>query len=87
MLENFLMFLVPEGDKLLAHVDRFLTGIPLVDRPFSDSASSKARMHAFLAVQEKPGKPLGLAITFRYLDAKREYVRPFLDWLQAVLVN
>ena len=71
MIEHFLAFLVSDNDKLLPHVDRFLTGIPSADRLFSDSASPKAHIHAFLAVQEKPGKPLGLAITFRYLDAKK----------------
>jgi len=48
---------------------------------------SKAKIHAYLAVQEKPGKPLGLAITFRYLDAKKDKVLPFLNWLQTVLVS
>ena len=87
MLENFLAFLVPDNDKLLPHVDRFLAGIPPADCLFSNSATPKARIHAFLAVQEKPGKPLGLAITFRYLDARKDTVRSFLSWLQTALVE
>jgi hypothetical protein len=87
MLENFLAFLVPENDMLLPHVDQFIAGIPSSTRAFPDYAVPKARIHAYLAVQEQPGKPMGLAITFRYLDAKREFVQPFLNWLQAVLVT
>ncbi len=87
MLENFLAFLVPENDRLLPHVDRFLDGIPSSARMFSETAIPKARIHTYLAAQKEPGKPLGLAITFRYLDAKKSNVLPFLNWLQTVLVN
>ena len=87
MLDDFLVFLVSENDRTLPHVDRFLAGIPTTDRLFPDVARAKARIHSFLAVQKEPGKPLGLAITFRYLDAKQEAVRPFLTWLTSVLLT
>lgn len=87
MLEDFLLFLVPDNDRTLPHVDRFLAGIPATDRLFPDIARAKARIHSFLAVQKEPGKPLGLAITFRYLDAKQESVQPFMTWLTSVLLR
>ena len=87
MLENFLAFLVPDDDKMLSHVDRFLDGIPQEERLFTDVRLPKARIHSYLAVQEKPGKPLGLSITFRYLDASREVARPFLKWITDVLIT
>jgi len=86
MLENFLAFLVPEGDRLLLHVDRFLEGIPPEERLFSPIHEPKARIHSYLAVQEEPGKPLGLSITFRYLDPKREEANRFFQWIEKVLV-
>ena len=86
MLEDFLAFLIPQDDKILPHVDRFLNGIPPEERLFTDIHLPKARIHSYLAVQKEPGKPLGLSITFRYLDAKREVVQPFLDWLTDVLI-
>lgn len=87
MLEDFVAFLVPEDDKMMPHVDRFLDGIPEDDRLFHAVHLPKARIHSYLAVQEEPGKPLGLSITFRYLDANREVVRPFLDWIANVFIT
>ena len=84
---NSLLFLVPDNDRTLPHVNRFLAGIPATDRLFPDIARAKARIHSFLAVQKEPGKPLGLAITFRYLDAKQESVQPFMTWLTSVLLR
>jgi hypothetical protein len=85
MLENFLAFLVPENDKMLPRVDRFLGSLPVEERLFSDAHLPKARIHTYLAVQKEPGKPLGLAITFKYLDASREAVAPFVEWIRNVL--
>lgn len=87
MLEDFLAFLIPEDDKILPHVDKFLEDIPPEQRLFTPIHLPKARIHSYLAVQKEPGKPLGLSITFRYLDAKREVVQPFLDWLTDVLIS
>lgn len=87
MLESLLAFLVPEEDRMMPHVDQFLGGIPQAERLFSDAHLPKARIHSYLAVQKEPGKPLGLAVTFRYLDASREAARPFLDWLTTVLIS
>lgn len=87
VLEDFLAFLIPEDDKMLPYVDEFLGGIPSEERLFTDIHLPKARIHSYLAVQKEPGKPLGLSITFRYLDAKQEVVQPFLDWLTDVLIS
>jgi hypothetical protein len=88
MLEDFLQLLVPVGDKMLPHVNRFLEAIPKEDRLFSDRLLPKARIHSYLAVQAKPGRPPGQAITFRFLDPLREEaVRPFLNWLRYVLID
>jgi len=87
MLESFLAFLVPGSDKLLPLVDRFLDGIPTDDRRCPNARLPKARIHAWLAVQEHPGKPLGQAITAKYLDAQRGMLTPFLDWIKAVFID
>jgi len=87
MLEDFVTFLVPQGDALLPRVDGFLDGIPVNIRPFPAGRRSKARIHSWLAVQEEPGKPLGQAITYRYLDAQRSVVDPFVKWMRAALVD
>ncbi len=81
ILEDFLAFLVPQGDVLLPRVDRFLESIPAGERRFSESRDAKARLHAWLAIQEHPGRPLGLAITSRYFSGDSEAAAPFLTWI------
>ena len=87
ILEDFLAFLVPAGDALLPLVDGFLDGIPTGARRFGPERRPKARIHAWLAVQNEPGKPLGQAITARYLDAGSASAAPFVAWLRAALVD
>lgn len=84
MLEDFLAFLVRADDTMLPRVDQFIASIPQQERLFSNV--SKARIHSYLAIQKEPGKPLGLSITYGYLDAQNESVNPFLNWLRRVLV-
>jgi hypothetical protein len=87
MLEDFVTFLVPEGDALLPRVDGFLDGIPEDVRPFPVAHRCKARIHSWLAVQEEPGRPLGQAITYHYLDAQQGVVDPFVQWIRRALVD
>jgi hypothetical protein len=86
MLEDFLAFLIPEGDNLLPRVDAFLNDLPK-PRRFREVHVSKARLHCWLALQEEPGRPFGTAITARYLHADREVVQPFVQWLRKALVD
>jgi len=86
MLEDFLAFLIPDGDELLPRVDGFLAGLPR-PRRFQDVHLPKARLHCWLALQDEPGRPFGTAITARYLHADREVVQPFVQWLRKALVD
>ena len=82
MLEDFLAWLTPPDDRMMPHVGGFIDGIPKSERLFPETHAAKARIHSFSAVQKEPGKPLGLAVSFRYLDpTKEEVVRPFIRWL------
>ena len=42
----------------------------------------KSQLHTWLAWQEEPGKPLGLAISARYLDPHLPAADTFAGWLQ-----
>ena len=42
---------------------------------------SKALIHTWLAWQEDPGTPLGLAVTKRYLDGDHALAQQFVQWL------
>lgn len=81
MLEDFLASLIREGDVLLERAVSCVDGIPSEQRRFRDTYRSKALMHTWLAWQEEPGTPLGLAMTKRYLDADHALARQFLQWL------
>jgi hypothetical protein len=86
MLEDFLAFLIPHNDDLLPQVDGFLDDLPK-PRRFHDVHLPKARLHAWLALQENPGRPFGTAITARYMDADCESAVPFVQWLRKALVD
>lgn len=87
ILESFLAFLAPHADPLLAHVHRFIDTIPPDCGRCPGGRLPKARIHAWLSVQNEPGKPLGQAITAKYLDATVSHVGPFLSWVRALLVD
>jgi hypothetical protein len=87
ILEHFLAFLIPADDRSLAYVDGFLSSIAVGDRLFPDGRHAKARIHAWLAIQREPGKPLGQSITARYLDADARVVEPFVTWIRKVFVD
>lgn len=81
ILEDFLRFLVPSADGLLAHADQAIASIPAGQRRFSDLSEPKARIHTWLAWQEEPGKPFGQAISARYLDPTLPAANIFAGWL------
>ena len=68
ILEDFLRFLVPDGDPLFIHVEKSLNAIPFAHRRFNELRKPKAMIHTWLAWQEEPGRPFGQAISARYLD-------------------
>jgi hypothetical protein len=89
-LEDFLSFLVPQHDKLLPFVEGFLDGLPSRDdcnARFPDKDRVKASIHAWLAVQDEPGKPMGAAITARYLDADASMATELVAWLKRLFVD
>lgn len=81
ILEDFLRFLVPQGSTLFNHVESSVATIPKGDRRFSQLAKPKAIIHTWLAWQEDPGKPLGTAITARFLVSKVAEVDVLVSWL------
>lgn len=81
-LEDFARRLVRIGDEgLWDHAGQSTSGaIPLGAR-FAPKDQIKAHVHAFLAWQEVPGVPMGLAITKRFLDADSPQAVAFGGWL------
>lgn len=82
ILEDFIGFLVPKGDKLLKHSVCSVDSLP--EKRFKESYQSKAIIHTWLAWQKEPGTPLSAAITKNYLDCDKECVRSFVGWLNCL---
>lgn len=88
ILEDFIAFLVPSSDDLWPLVTAFIEeGIPPERRRFPAVRKPKSLIHAWLALQEEPGKPLGQAITSRYLVAEASVADPLLAWLRRLFLE
>ena len=78
ILEDFVKYLIPEDDSLRDYSLQCVDNLP--EKRFKDSYRSKAEIHTWLAWQEEPGTPMGLAVTKKYL-CNVDSARTFLDWL------
>lgn len=81
-LEHFVQLLVPRDDALWPRAIAAVNGISEPERRFGPTDTQKANIRTWLAWQEEPGTPLGLAITRRYLDPDSPAAAQFRDWLQ-----
>jgi hypothetical protein len=81
ILEDFLRAMITEGDALLTHAEASVDGIP-GETLFPEVRRPKALMHTWLAWQEDPGKPFGMAIKSRKLNAEAECAKRFASWLR-----
>ena len=81
ILEDFLRFLVPTNSMLYNHVVNSVEAIPPGEQKFGPLRKPKALIHTWLAWQKEPGKPMGQAITARYLDPTVPQVDVLISWL------
>lgn len=83
MLENFVSFLVPDSNNLLWSIaGEAVQQIPEHERRFPPIHLIKARLYTWLAWQEEPGTPMGLAITKRYFDADAPHAQQLINWIR-----
>lgn len=82
MLEDFVKQLVPSNDKLMPFVENTLIDIETKSlNNYKIIHKSKAKIHTWLAWQESPGIPMGLAINKTYLETTHEMCSKFVDWV------
>ncbi|GAB4453853.1 MAG: hypothetical protein OHK0029_07470 [Armatimonadaceae bacterium] len=81
-LEEFIRFLVPNGDELWQVAQDTVLNLPGPDDFRSANWQSKARLYSWLAWQQEPGKPIGQAIASRYLNPEVAEARDFVNWVQ-----
>ncbi len=83
MLETFLLHLVPpEQAGLRQHADAAVSQAKERGAPFRDSHREKAMIHTWLAWQDPPGRPFGIALAARALDPGSVSARPFVEWFR-----
>jgi hypothetical protein len=82
MIEDFIKFLVPENDVLWPLAEGIVQKVIETDCKFRPSYRSKAFLHTWLAWQEEPGRPMGQAITKKYLNANASYAQMFIAWIR-----
>lgn len=79
-LEHFASLMIRQDDSLWQRAQHCVADIPEENRPFNPSRQRKAELHTWLAWQVEPGKPIGLALTFQYLDAQAPIAQRFVNW-------
>ena len=85
ILEDFVSFLIPQDEALLWEMARTCVDkIPDDMRHFKDRHIIKAQIHTWLAWQEEPGQPLGIAVTAKFLDSESPYAHDLVDWVRRV---
>ena len=86
-LEDFLKELIEEKDPLLPHAVASTSQARTRGALFPDKSSDKAVLHTWLAWQEQPGRPYGMAIKLRYFRDDSETAKRFLTWFSRVFKN
>lgn len=84
-LEDFAAQLVPDGDPLWTYAATVLDNLP--EQRFKEKDRSKAHIHTWLAWQEDPREPIGLAIKKKYLLASNPAANEFIDWINRLFTG
>ena len=86
-LEQFLETLIDDGNALFVHARQSTTEAKATGARFSVRDGDKAALHAWLAWQEEPGRPYGVAIRARYFGHRSEEAIGFVDWFRRLYLS
>ena len=81
-LEDFVKTMIPSKDPVWPRSEAYVDCIPEPDRKFPPSKEMKAKICAWLATAETPGRRLGTAIGAKMLDVDGPLALKFADWLR-----
>lgn len=83
MIEDFMKFLIPQGDVLLPKTEETLNDLENKQiNQYKAIHRSKALIHTWLAWQETPGTPMGLAVTKSYFSTANQVLcQKYIDWI------
>ncbi len=80
-LEDFVAQMVPTGDLVWPRAEHYIASIPESDRKFTETKTTRAIVHAWLATREDPRR-MGTAIRAGDLQTNGDLCNRFLNWLQ-----
>ncbi len=83
-LESFLQHLVPGEDPIWTHAKAATARAISEGAPLGEGQRAKGELHAWLAWQERPGIPYGVAITAKVLRHEAPLASAFVAWLRAL---
>lgn len=83
-LEDFLQDLIKEDDLLLPHAEESVSKAKQLGARYSDVNTGKAVLHTWLAWQEEPGRPYGVAIKARYFGTESVAAHESVAWFECV---
>ncbi len=86
-LEHFLEGMVAPENSLWQYAVGATTESRKHEAAFADKDEQKARVHAYLAWQEEPGKPFGTAITMKYFNAESDPAKAFVNWFKRLFID
>lgn len=84
MMQDFISFLRPSEDVFWPMAEEVVVKVIEKGCHFRPSYKSKACLHTWLAWQEEPGKPMGQAITKRYVNADAIHAKQLISWFRKV---
>ena len=80
-LEHFVKSMIPEQDPVWPRSEQYIGHIPESDRKFPPGKEMKAKIYAWLATTEAPGR-MGTAIKAHRLDVDGPLALKFAGWLR-----
>jgi len=83
IIEHFISWMIPDKTEnaLWQHAENAIKTLP--DGPlFPEKDSAKAHLATWLAWQEEPGHPIGLAVSKGYVQADSPTVDNFIAWIK-----
>lgn len=80
-LEDFAIQMIPSGDLVWPKSEKYIDCIPHQHRKFADRKTTRAKLYAWLATREEPGR-MGSAINRQDLSINGYQSRKFVAWLR-----
>jgi len=83
-LEDFLGTLIPANDGCGPYAREVTRRAKELGARFPEKMLCRANVHTWLAWQETPGLPFGMAITAKYFGVDSTEARAFFDWFKRI---